>query len=169
MGEVADPDARLVDTHREVEAAKAAGHARLDEAAIDRIERRYGRILKNGEAELPGGPAPPAGTTGKRVKRHKAVNLHARLRDFQPEALGFVYDFDRPFDNNLAERDVRMIKVRQKVSGCFRSQAGAAVFCRIRGYISTAKKQGRNVMEALSDALAGRAFDPSEGLVAQAG
>ena len=140
----------LVDTHREVEAAKAAGHARLDERSIDRIERRYRRILKNGEAELPGGPAPPPGTAGKRVKWHEAVNLHARLRDFQPEALGFVYDFDRPFDNNLAERDVRMIKVRQKVSGCFRSQAGAAVFCRIRGYVSTAKKQGRNVMGALS-------------------
>ena len=107
--------------------------------------------------------------SGQRGKRHKAVNLHARLRDFMPETLGFVYDFERPFDNNLAERDVRMIKVRQKISGCFRSQAGAAVFCRIRGYVSTAKKQKRNVMEALTDALAGRAFDPSEGPIAQTG
>ena len=61
-----------------------------------------------------------------------------------------------------------MIKVRQRISGCFRSQAGADVFCRIRGYVSTAKKQGRNVMVALSDALAGRAFEPSEGPIAQA-
>ena len=159
----------LVDTHREVEAAKAAGHARLDERSIDRIERRYRRILKKAEAELPGEPAPPPGTTGKRAKRHKAVNLHARLRDFMPETLGFVHDFDRPFDNNQAERDVRMVKVKQKISGCFRSQAGAAVFCRIRGYVSTAKKQGRGVMGALTDALAGRAFDPSEGPIAQTG
>ena len=158
----------LVETHREVEAAKAAGLTRLDERSIDRIERRYRAILKRGEAELPGGPAPPAGTKG-RGKRHKAANLHARLRDFMPEALGFVYDFDRPFDNNLAERDVRMVKVKQKVSGCFRSEAGAAVFCRIRGYVSTAKKQGRDVMTALSEALAGRAFDPSAGHVGQAG
>ncbi len=157
----------LVETHREVEAAKAAGLARLDERSIDRIERRYRRILKKGCAELPGGPAPPADAKG-RGKRHKAVNLHARLTDFMPEALGFVYDFERPFDNNLAERDVRMIKVKQKVSGCFRSQRGAEVFCRIRGYISTAKKRGRNVMGALADALAGRAFDPSEGSVTQA-
>jgi len=157
----------LVEAHREVEAAKAAGHARLEEHAIDRIERRYRRILNKGEAELPGGPAPPAGTAG-RGKRHKAANLHARLRDFMPEALGFVYDFERPFDNNLAERDVRMIKVRQKISGCFRSSEGAAVFCRIRGYVSTAKKQNRNVMVALSEALAGRAFDPSQGAFVEA-
>ena len=156
----------LVEAHREVEAAKANGLTRLEDKAIDRIERRYRRILKRGEAELPGGPAPPLGTRA-RGKRHKAANLHARLRDLMPETLGFVYDFARPFDNNLAERDVRMIKVRQKISGCFRSEEGAAMFSRIRGYVSTAKKQGRNVMGALSDALAGQAFDPSAGAIGQ--
>jgi len=156
----------LVEAHREVEAAKAVGLTRLEDKAIDRIERRYRTILKKGEAELPGGPAPPPGKRG-RGKRHKAANLHARLSELMPEALGFVYDFGRPFDNNLAERDVRMIKVRQKISGCFRSEEGAAMFCRIRGYISTAKKQGRNVMGALSDALAGQAFDPSTGAIGQ--
>ena len=156
----------LVESHREVEAAKESGRTRLEDKAIDRIERRYRAILKRGEAKLPGGPAPPAGTKG-RGKRHKAANLHARLRDLMPEALGFVYDFTRPFDNNLAERDVRMIKVRQKISGCFRSQKGAEMFSRIRGYVSTAKKQDRNVMEVLSDAIAGRPFDPSAGSVAQ--
>ena len=62
-----------------------------------------------------------------------------------------------------------MVKLKQKVSGCFRSEAGAAVFCGIRGYVSTAKQQGRDVMTALSEALAGRAFDPSAGHVGQAG
>ena len=156
----------LVEAHREVEAAKARGDTQLEERAIDRIERRYRRILKKGETELPGGPAPGRGARG-RGKRHKVANLHARLRDFQPEALGFVYDFERPFDNNLAERDVRMIKVRQKISGSFRSEEGAAMFCRIRGYVSTARKQGRNVMESLTDAFAGRPFNPLDGPIAQ--
>ena len=69
------------------------------------------------------------------------MNLHARLRDFMPEALGFVYDFDRPLDDDLAERDVRMIEVRQKVSGCFPLAGRSGVSCRIRGFVSTAKKR----------------------------
>jgi len=67
-----------------------------------------------------------------------------------------LYNFELPFGNNLAERDVRMIKVKQKVSGCFRSDQGAVVFCRIRGYISTVKKQHINVFSALSDLFAGK-------------
>ena len=158
----------LVEAYRDVEAARDRGEHRLPEREIDRIERRYRSILHLGETELPGGVAPERGAPG-RGRRHKVANLHARLRDFMPEALGFVYDFDRPFDNNVAERDVRMIKVRQKISGCFRSAEGAAVFCRIRGYVSTARKQGRNVMAALADAFAGNAFDPSGNAAAQPG
>ena len=71
------------------------------------------------------------------------------------EVLSLLVDFSLPFDNNLAERDVRMVKVKQKVSGCFRSDRGAKVFCRIRGYISTVKKQGHNVFNALNDAFEG--------------
>ena len=69
--------------------------------------------------------------------------------------LAFLVDFSLPFDNNLAERDVRMVKVKQKISGCFRSDQGAKTFCRIRGYISTVKKQRHNVFNALSDAFEG--------------
>ena len=91
------------------------------------------------------------------------ANLHARLRDFGPEALSFVYDFDQPYDNNLVERDVRMVKVRQKILGCFRSEQGAAMFCRICGDVSTGRMQSRNtMMESLTEAFAERPFDPSD-------
>jgi len=66
-----------------------------------------------------------------------------------------MYDFNIPFDNNRAERDVRMIKVQQKISGTFRSKLGAKYFCRIRGYISTVKKQNLNVIDAIEASFLG--------------
>ncbi len=87
------------------------------------------------------------------MKRSAARNLVERLARLKKETLRYLHDFRVPFDNNLAERDIRMMRVQQKISGAFRSDTGALPFCQIRSYISTMRKQGISVIGALVHSL----------------
>ena len=104
-------------------------------------------------------PPPPTGKRG-RPKQSAAKNLLDRLDRQRDSVLAFMTNFAVPFDNNLAERDLRMVKVRQKISGCFRTPAGATAFCCLRGYISTLRKQGQHVLTALQTVFAGQPLMP---------
>ena len=89
----------------------------------------------------------------KKVKNTKAYNLFKRLTEFKTETLNFMSDFTIPFDNNGSERDVRMAKLKQKISGCFRSADGGSMFARIRSYLSSARKQGMDIYQSLLKAV----------------
>ena len=110
------------------------------------------------ENPLPQANSPP-GKRG-RPKKSKARTLVERFEGRQDAILRFVHDFKVPFDNNLAERDIRMMKVQQKISGGFRSREGAEQFCRLRSYISTIRKQGFSVWEALGSLFGGAVLLP---------
>ena len=131
---------------------QAQGLTQLPPQRWRRFEQRYQELL---DAGWQANPAPPRSGQRGRTKQGPARNLLARLDQRRHEVLAFARDFRVPFDNNLAERDLRMTKVQQKISGCFRSLAGAQHFCRIRGYISTLRKQGQDVLLALQSVFAG--------------
>jgi transposase len=131
----------------------------LSPLALAQFEQRYEAILAQGfDANPP--PAPLQSAKRGRVAQSPAKNLLDRLRRYKTETLAFMYDFRIPFDNNLAERDLRMMKVQQKISGSFRTQQGADAFCVIRSYLSTVRKQGGNVIQAIHQALLGQPIMP---------
>jgi transposase len=120
----------------------------------------YEAILAQAQVDNP--VLPPTGKRG-RPKQSKATNLIGRLRDYREDVWRFMTQPNVPFTNNLAEQTVRMPKVKQKVSGCFRTLSGAQSYCVIRSYCATMHKQGANVFESLAAAFKGTVPQPSFG------
>ncbi len=138
----------LLEMKGEVERVSGEGGKRLAEEELRSLTQSYDRLVTEGlPAQLP--PQLP-----EQVKK-QARNLLLRLERRKEEVLLFLTDFRVPFDNNQAERDLRMVKLQQKTSGCFRSEGAARRFCRIRGYLSTMRKQGKGVLSALAGACQG--------------
>lgn len=138
----------LLDMKAACDQARESGRKALDPLEIADWVACYEMVLQDGYQANPPDPPAPIPKKGRR-KQSTARNLLDRLFWHQEAVLAFLHDLRVPFDNNLAERDLRMIKVQQKVSGCFRSPTGAQIFCRIRGYLSTLRKQGLNLFTAL--------------------
>jgi transposase len=137
----------LIDLHKKVETARNEKVNALTIGQISYWSAKYNKLLKAGWEQHP----PPKKQKGKRgaVKRTKTQNLLQRFGDYKESIFSFARDFTIPFGNNLAEQAIRMMKVKQKISGCFRSEQGANTFAIIRSYISTMQKQGKPILDAL--------------------
>src|SRR5689334_9616304 len=155
----------LLDMKAEKERAQALGQQELEALVLARLLCRYDALLAEGYLANPPPSPPKKSEEGKRkpgrAKQNPARNLLDRFSQRKQAVLRFLYDFAVPFDNNQAERDLRMIKVQQKVSGCFRTELGITMFCRIRSYLSTLRKQGIALFSALNHTLSGNPVFPA--------
>lgn len=143
----------LLSAYKAVARAKEAGKTALSQAQLYYWYKKYDVLNQAGWKQHP----PPRKQKGKRgvVKKTKTQNMLQRFVQFKSSVLAFISDFRIPFGNNIAEQAIRMMKVKQKISGCFRSEQGATAFAIIRSYISTMQKQGIPILQALKHAILG--------------
>ena len=153
----ADMKALLLKIKQAVDEAKAKQAPALPLLRRYLFELDYDELIDQGYLANP--EALKCGRTG--IKQSKGFNLVSRLNRYKRETLAFMNDFSVPFDNNQAERDIRMIKIRQKISGCFRTREGSDIFNRIRGYVSTMRKQGHNALAVLESVARGAPTMPN--------
>jgi len=141
----------LLDTKNLADQARNAGHDHLEAGALAELTASYQTIIQMGHDEHPP-------TTAKKTKAH---NLLLRLERHQPDVLRFAHDLRVPFSNNQAEQDIRMVKLQQKISGCWRTSAGAERFLAVRSYIATARKHGHRPLDVLARLAAGQPWLPA--------
>ncbi len=139
--------------------AKADAQPGLSEQMKNDFLRRYDKLVK--KADLLNPPPPKTeveaeSTKNNPVQQPTPRRLINRLQRSRDEVLRFVSDLSVPFDNNGSERDLRMVKLQQKISGCFRTSDGARNFCRVRSYLSTARKQGYSLLCSLERVFNGK-------------
>jgi transposase len=151
----------LLEIKAQVELTRSQGKAVLPRAMRQEYEERYQQLVEQGIAANP--PPPRKKGTRGPLRGDDVRNLLHRLRDYQALILRFMHQFIVPFDNNLAEQDIRMMKVQQKISGGFRTPDGATLFCRLRSYLSTMRKQGIHLLTALQHVFLGSPLLPSLG------
>jgi hypothetical protein len=150
----------LVELHVTVEIAKAGGKTKLPARRLATFGRRYDALIAEGKKLNP--PPPRTGKRG-RPALGPAGSLLARLETHRVDVLRFATDFAVAFDNNQAERDVRMVKLQQKISGGWRSENGAESFLDVRSYLSTARKHGQSAMVVLRDLFTDQPWIPAVG------
>lgn len=147
---------------RATDAAREAGSLALAPKIISVLEEEYRRLIKSGLRA--NGLAPPDLKRGNIGEKTTPKNILRRLVEYEDGVLLFIRDLRAPFDNNEAERVIRVAKIKMKVSGCFRSEWGAKAFATLRGYIATARKNGVGAYRALIAAFQGNPFIPDAAL-----
>jgi len=159
----------LLKMKQRVQQAKAQGRSLLDPLTLRALSADYDHLIAEGwKHNPPSAHAPPASAEAREAPKGKGsrkqsppVKLLHRLQVGKEQALAFLYDFRVPFDNNQAERDLRMLKVLQKITGGLRTDLGLQIVCRIRSYLSTLRKQKRDLLEALHQTLLGHPVLPA--------
>lgn len=163
VGEQADHQAwalKLVDYLHEANETIKARDRSMTEEEIRPWRCRFNRLVNMGARANP--ETEPVEKKRGRRKRTKAQNLVIRLKERRDDYLRFMIDENVPFSNNLAERDLRMMKLQMKISGCFRTLCGAEDFARTRSYISTLRKNGRNIFNGIKSAISGEPLMPND-------